>query len=79
MPKSKETLAAPASFEQAYQELAQIVSQLETGNLTLDESIALFERGQQLSNWCEDQLNKAELRISQVDGQESDASAEQDG
>ena len=54
------------TFEQAYQELAQIVSRLETGNLSLSDSLALFERGQQLARLCETQLETAELRISQV-------------
>jgi exodeoxyribonuclease VII small subunit len=54
------------SFEDAYQELSEIVNQLESGDLALDESMALFERGRRLINLCEDQLNKAELRVSQL-------------
>ncbi|MHB8625022.1 MAG: exodeoxyribonuclease VII small subunit [Aggregatilineales bacterium] len=54
------------TFEQAYQELESIVTRLEAGNLSLDESLTLFERGQRLSTWCEDQLNNAELRITQL-------------
>lgn len=54
------------TFEQAYRELESIVTRLEAGSLSLDESLALFERGQRLSAWCEDQLNNAELRISQL-------------
>ncbi len=53
-------------FEEAYQELAQIVDQLESGDLALDESMALFERGRKLIALCESQLNTAELRVSQL-------------
>jgi exodeoxyribonuclease VII small subunit len=54
------------TFEQAYEELESIVTRLEAGNLSLDESLTLFERGQRLSVWCEDQLNNAELRITKL-------------
>ncbi len=53
-------------FEDAYQELAQIIDQLESGDLSLDESMALFERGQRLVRLCENQLNAAELRVNQL-------------
>lgn len=54
------------TFEEAYHELESIVTRLEAGNLSLDESLTLFERGQRLSTWCEDQLNNAELRVTQL-------------
>jgi exodeoxyribonuclease VII small subunit len=53
-------------FEEAYQELCQIIDQLESGDLALDESMALFERGRRLILLCEGQLNTAELRIGQL-------------
>ncbi len=53
-------------FEVAYQELCQIIDQLESGDLALDESMALFERGRRLILLCEGQLNAAELRIGQL-------------
>ena len=53
-------------FEEAYQELCQIVDQLESGDLSLDESMALFERGRRLIQLCEGQLSAAELRIGQL-------------
>lgn len=53
-------------FEEAYQELMAIVDQLEAGDLTLDESMTLFERGRLLVTLCEKQLNAAELRVSQL-------------
>lgn len=53
-------------FEDAYQELSQIINQLESGDLPLDESMALFERGRRLIALCEGHLNAAELRVSQL-------------
>lgn len=61
-----EPLPLDLTFEQAYQELESIVSRLEAGNLSLDESLKLYERGQALAAWCDDQLNVAELRVSQL-------------
>jgi exodeoxyribonuclease VII small subunit len=54
------------SFEEAYQELSQIVDQLETGDLTLDQTLTLYERGRNLVQWCEHALDAAELRVSQL-------------
>jgi exodeoxyribonuclease VII small subunit len=51
------------SFEDAYSELERVVEVLEQGNLTLDESIALFEQGMRLAKLCGDRLDSAELRI----------------
>jgi exodeoxyribonuclease VII small subunit len=53
-------------FEDAYQELTQIIDQLESSDLSLDESMTLFERGRRLVQICERQLNAAELRVSQL-------------
>ena len=55
-------------FEDAYQELADIIDRLESGDLSLDESMTLFERGRTLVTLCEKQLNAAELRVSQLLG-----------
>lgn len=54
------------SFEEALQELEQTVAQLESGNLTLDDSLSLFERGQKLAAHCSLLLDKAQLRIEQL-------------
>jgi exodeoxyribonuclease VII small subunit len=50
-------------FESAIAELEKIVKQLEDGDLPLDKSLALFERGVELSRFCHDQLAAAERRI----------------
>jgi exodeoxyribonuclease VII small subunit len=54
------------SFEEAFKELEETVRRLEEGDLTLDESIALFERGQALARHCGEKLDRAELRVRQL-------------
>lgn len=51
------------SFEEQLQELEKVVQQLEKGDLALEDSVALFERGMQLSEACKGQLASAESRI----------------
>lgn len=55
------------SFEAAFAELERVVQQLEEGELSLEESIALYERGQMLAQLCQERLDQAELRIDQLD------------
>jgi exodeoxyribonuclease VII small subunit len=54
------------AFEQALRELEVTVAKLEAGDLTLEESLALFERGQKLAARCNDLLEKASLRVEQL-------------
>ena len=54
------------TFEQAFGELEETVQKLEAGGLTLEESLALFERGQALAARCNVRLDEAELRISEL-------------
>ena len=58
------------TYEQAFAELESIVSTLETGEHTLDEAIAKFERGQVLARRCANLLEKAELKVQQLSGGE---------
>ena len=53
-------------FEKALAELEGIVKQLEAGNLALEKSLALFERGVQLARACKEKLAEAELKVSQL-------------
>ncbi|CAG0935627.1 Exodeoxyribonuclease 7 small subunit [Thermoflexales bacterium] len=55
------------TFEQAFAELEDFVRKLEGGDLPLDDSLALFERGQQLAVYCGKMLDDAELKIKQVE------------
>jgi len=52
-----------ASFEEQLAELERVVDRLESGGLSLDESVKLFEDGMRLSNACKAQLSSAESRI----------------
>ncbi len=54
------------TFEQAFGELEEAVQKLEAGGLTLEESLALFERGQALAARCNVRLDEAELTIEQL-------------
>lgn len=54
------------SFEAAFEELATIVTRLESGELSLEDSVTLFERGRKLSEHCQTLLDKAELRVNQI-------------
>ena len=55
--------ASIKDFESAIAELETIVKTLEDGDLALEKSLALFERGVQLSRFCHAQLEEAERRI----------------
>lgn len=50
-------------FESAIAELEKLVKQLEDGDLALEKSLQLFERGVELSRYCHDQLGTAQKRI----------------
>jgi exodeoxyribonuclease VII small subunit len=54
------------SFEEAMTQLEEIIERLETGALSLDETLTLYERGQSLIALCGDTLDKAELRLEQL-------------
>ena len=51
------------SFESSLDELENLVEKLERGQLTLDESLGLFERGMKLTRVCDQKLSKAERKI----------------
>jgi len=54
------------SFEAALRELEQIVTRLEQGEVELEDSINLYERGQALKAHCERKLKSAESRLEKV-------------
>ena len=54
------------SFESCLEELEKVVRELEAGDLSLDRSVELFERGMQLSDSCRRQLEEAETRVEQL-------------
>lgn len=54
------------SFEEAYARLEEIVARLEAGELSLDDSVKLYEEGQRLARHCGALLDAAELRVEQL-------------
>jgi len=69
MPKMKSV--EELNYEEAIQELEEIIATLEKGENTLDEALALFERGQALSRHCTGMLDNAELRVQQLTSEDS--------
>lgn len=65
-----ETPVDELSYEQALAELEGIVAGLETGDHALEASLALYERGQLLVRYCEKLLEKAELKIQSLSGED---------
>ena len=55
-----------SAFEQLYRELEDTVRRLEAGDLTLEESLTLFERATALAEQCNALLDRAELRVRQL-------------
>jgi exodeoxyribonuclease VII small subunit len=53
-------------FEKSLTQLEKIVSQMESGELGLEESLVQFEKGITLAKSCQDTLTKAELRVEQL-------------
>jgi exodeoxyribonuclease VII small subunit len=54
------------SYEEAREELLDVVRRLETGGSTLEESLALWERGEELARICQDWLDGARKRLDAV-------------
>ncbi|MEM9669346.1 MAG: exodeoxyribonuclease VII small subunit [Pseudomonadota bacterium] len=54
------------SFEEALKELEVIVGKLESGDVELEQSIAIYERGAALKSHCETKLKSAELKVEQI-------------
>lgn len=69
MSKPKNTEQKP-SFESAVTELERIVTDMEGGQLSLEESLTAYRRGVALLRGCQEQLSDAENQLRQFDGQE---------
>jgi len=54
------------TFELALNRLEEIVNQLESGEITLEKSIAAFEEGQKLVKFCLEKLNEAEAKVKKL-------------
>jgi exodeoxyribonuclease VII small subunit len=66
MADAKDKSVDKMSFEQALSELEGIVKQLEAGEVELEKSIAIYERGAALKAHCESRLKSAELKVEQI-------------
>lgn len=64
------------SFESCLEELEKVVKELEAGDLPLERSIELFERGMGLSDSCRKQLEQAETRVEMLIRKEGKIAAE---
>lgn len=73
MAKSEMKPVEELDYETAYAELEGIVAVLESGEQTLEASIALFERGQALAKRCGELLEKAELKVRELGGESDTA------
>jgi len=58
--------AGELTFEQAQAELEQIVGRLEQGQASLDDAIALWERGEQLYAFCRERLDAAQGKVEEL-------------
>ena len=63
---AKQKAVASMSFEDALAELESIVSQLEHGDIPLEKSIEIYERGAALRRHCEARLKDAQLKIDRI-------------
>ena len=65
-PNDQNTDVGQLSFERAIEELESIVKRLEDGKVPLEESVAIYERGEALKRRCEDLLRQAEARVQKI-------------
>ncbi len=66
MAKKAKATVGELTYEKAFAELEEVVHKLEEGELSLDESLALFERGQALAARCSQLLDEADLKVKQL-------------
>ena len=71
MPQSASEGPASPSYEAARDELADVVRRLEAGGTTLEESLALWERGEALARTCQEWLDGAKTRLDAALGRET--------
>ena len=72
-----ETMTSSRSFEQNLKSLEKIVEKLESGSVSLDEAIGLFQKGKTLGKACESRLKEVEMKIQQlVENEKGDLSVE---
>lgn len=68
MPKKNPTDQPIASFEQAMEELEQLVEKMESGELPLEASLEAYKRGSELVKYCAAQLERVEKQVKVLEG-----------
>ncbi len=68
------TPASPKSFEEASARLDELVRQMESGQLPLDDMIAAFEEGRKLVAYCNAKLTEVQKRVEKIKAAEADGS-----
>jgi exodeoxyribonuclease VII small subunit len=63
---SKKIETSDLNFEQSFEELQNVISELEAGDKALEQSLIMYERGQALYQRCTELLNQAELKVQQI-------------
>ena len=66
MAENSNTDVKKMPFERAIEELESIVKRLEEGKVPLEESVAIYERGESLKSRCEELLRQAEARVEKI-------------
>jgi exodeoxyribonuclease VII small subunit len=66
MAENTHTDVQKLTFERAIEELESIVKRLEEGKVPLEESVAIYERGEALKHRCEELLRQAEARVEKI-------------
>lgn len=59
----KESKATPIHFEEAYAELQKLVAQMESGQMSLEDSLNAYQRGNELLQYCQNALAKVEQQV----------------
>jgi exodeoxyribonuclease VII small subunit len=65
LPPPPPSVSLDLSYEEAFRQLEEILARLEGGDLPLEESLTLFEKGSALVTFCSRKLEEAELRVRQ--------------
>jgi exodeoxyribonuclease VII small subunit len=73
-PATESDTPRPVPYEQARDELTELVKRLEAGGLTLEQSLQLWERGQQLAAICEEWLEGARARLASALARQDESS-----
>src|SRR5690348_11683902 len=73
--KVEDNGATGEPFEALYKRLEETVARLEQGNLSLEESLSLYEEGTKLAARCQEMLQAAELRVTRLQTQFNDSTA----